>query len=106
MQKGTGDHKSVGVAKGFSIRIPAITCPAFRSSERIRLAPLLRADATMRAWRFASRRLTVPDTQRPRRHFSGDEPAACQGDAVHVSRVLAKDAAQLRSLEASENQAD
>jgi hypothetical protein len=35
------------------------------------------------------------DTQRSRRHFSGDERAACQGDAVHVSRVLAEDAAQL-----------
>jgi transcriptional regulator with XRE-family HTH domain len=38
-------------------------------------------------------------------HFSGNERAACQGDAVHVSRVLAEDAAQLRSLEASEKQA-
>src|SRR5579863_6263375 len=45
----TGIHKSVAVAKGFSIRIPAIVCPAFRSSESILLAPLLRADATMRA---------------------------------------------------------
>ena len=43
--------------------------------------------------------------QRPRRHFSGNERAACQGDAVHVSRVLAEDAAQLRPLEGSENQA-
>src|SRR5208282_4234843 len=48
---------------------------------------------------------SLPDTQRPRRHFSGDERAACQGDAVYVSRVLAEDAAQLRSLEGSENQA-
>jgi hypothetical protein len=29
----------------------------------------------------------------------------CQGDAVHVSGVLAEDAAQLRPLEGSENQA-
>jgi hypothetical protein len=28
-----------------------------------------------------------------------DERAACRGDAVHVSRVLAEDAAQLRSFE-------
>src|SRR5713226_8222096 len=48
---------------------------------------------------------SLPDTQRPRRHFSGDERAACQGDAVHVSRVLAEDAAQLRSFEGSEKQA-
>jgi hypothetical protein len=59
----------------------------------------------------AARRLRVdaaeslPDTQRPRRHFSGDERGACQGDAVHVSRVLAEDAAQLRSFESSEKQA-
>jgi len=36
-------------AKGFSMRIPAMVCPAFMSSDRIRLAPLLRAEATMRA---------------------------------------------------------
>ena len=48
---------------------------------------------------------SLPDTQRPRRHFSGDERTACQGDAVHVSRVLAEDAAQLQSLEGSEKQA-
>src|SRR5450759_2353204 len=48
---------------------------------------------------------SLPDTQRPCRHFSGDEHAACQGDAVHVSRVLAEDAPQLRSLEGSEKQA-
>src|ERR1039457_1874671 len=48
---------------------------------------------------------SLPDTQRPRRHFSGDERADCQGDAVHVSRVLAEDAAQLRSFEGSEKPA-
>src|ERR1017187_3905003 len=48
---------------------------------------------------------SLPDTQRPRWHFSGDERAACQGDAVHVSRVLAEVAAQLRSFEGSEKQA-
>src|ERR1700737_1181874 len=48
---------------------------------------------------------SLPDTQRPRRHFSGDERAACQGDAVHVCRVLAEDAAQLRFLKGSETQA-
>src|SRR6266404_9401113 len=35
--------------KGFSIWTPAIICPAFRSSEKIRLAPHLTADATIRA---------------------------------------------------------
>src|ERR1035441_5244221 len=48
---------------------------------------------------------SLPDTQRPRWYFSGDERAACQGDAVHVSRILAEDAAQLRSFEGSEKQA-
>jgi len=48
---------------------------------------------------------SLPDTQRRRRHLSGDERAACQGDAVHVSRVLAEAAAQLRSFEGSEKQA-
>src|ERR1017187_5295149 len=48
---------------------------------------------------------SFPDTQRPRRHFSGDERAACQGDAVHVSRFLAEDAAQLRSFEGAEKPA-
>jgi hypothetical protein len=37
--------------KGFSMRIPAIVCPALRSSDRIRWAPLLRAEAIMRASR-------------------------------------------------------
>lgn len=37
--------------------------------------------------------------------FSGDERTACQGDAVHVSGVLAEAAAELRPLEGSENQA-
>src|SRR3979411_876056 len=37
------------LSKGFSIRTPAIICPAFRSSEKIRLAPHLTADATIRA---------------------------------------------------------
>ena len=45
---------------------------------------------------------SLPDTQRPRRHLSGDERAACESDAIHVSRVLAEDAAQLRSFEGSE----
>ena len=48
---------------------------------------------------------SLPETQRPRRHFSGDERAACQGDALHVSRVLAEAAAQLRSFEGSGKQA-
>src|ERR1700758_4156720 len=48
---------------------------------------------------------SLPDTQRSRRHFSGDEHAPCQGDALHVSRVLAEDAAQLRSFEGAEKQA-
>jgi len=49
----------------------------------------------------AARRLGVtrakplPDTQRPRRHFSDDERAACQGDAIHVSRVLAEAAGSI-----------
>jgi hypothetical protein len=46
-----------------------------------------------------------PDTQQPRWHFSGDERAACQSDAAHVSRVLAEDAAQLRAFQGSEKQA-
>src|ERR1017187_1600709 len=48
---------------------------------------------------------SLPDTQRPRWHFSGNGRAAGQGDAVHVSRVLAEDAAQLRSLEGPEKPA-
>ncbi len=36
-------------ANGFSIRTPAIVCPALRSSERSRLAPAFAAAATMRA---------------------------------------------------------
>src|ERR1017187_10136205 len=48
---------------------------------------------------------SLSDTQRPRRHFRGDERAACQGDALHVSRVFAEDAAPLRSLEGPEKQA-
>src|ERR1019366_4797102 len=48
---------------------------------------------------------SLPDTQRPRRHFRGDERVACPGDAVHVSRVLTEDAAQLRFFEGSEKQA-
>src|SRR5215470_6515937 len=36
-------------AKGFSMRIPPMVSPAFMSSDRIRLAPLLSAEATMRA---------------------------------------------------------
>jgi|SRR5271170_2509035 len=32
--RGPAHYKSVGVAKDLSIRIPAISCPVFRSSER------------------------------------------------------------------------
>src|ERR1019366_9727313 len=57
------------------------------------------------ARRLGVTRPNLSRIQRPRRHFSGDERADCQGDAVHVSRVLAEDAAQLRSFEGSEKPA-
>src|ERR1700732_2054480 len=36
-------------ANGFSMRMPAILWPAFRSSDRIRVAPFFSADETIRA---------------------------------------------------------
>lgn len=35
--------------KGFSMRMPAIICPMFKSSERIRVAPFLETEETIKA---------------------------------------------------------
>src|SRR5215469_13077791 len=57
-------------ANGFSMRTPEIVCPAFRSSDRMRWAPLLIAAATMRA------------SQNPRRDSSSIPKALEISDSV------------------------
>ena len=67
-------------ANGFSIKMPAIRCPAFKSSERIRVAPLFIAEETISASqnpiRDSSSDSECGDNLRRRRFHAPDRIAA------------------------------